>query len=173
MNGLRSLPTGSHLAMDNQLVFFGKENTRDKILDVVVVAKFLCLLLWLKCVGGRNKKRRLFAISREKRKSGGCAKLKPVIPTKKWNEGKRRFRNWAKNSKIRQRPMVPGQKLWVYMRMGALVSMASMPPPSCAYSMASDKVGTVPPERWGRRGIRRDIDLKKGVNVSGQGQWGS
>ena len=37
MNGLRSLPTGSHLAMDNQLVFFGKENTRDKILDVVVV----------------------------------------------------------------------------------------------------------------------------------------
>lgn len=48
MNGLRSLPTGSHLAMDNQdnqLVFFGKENTRDKILDVVVVAKFLCLLL--------------------------------------------------------------------------------------------------------------------------------
>jgi hypothetical protein len=47
-----------------------------------------------------------------------------------------------------------------YMRMGALVSMASMPAPSCAYSMASDKVGTVPPDGWVRLGTRRDIDLK-------------
>lgn len=48
-----------------------------------------------------------------------------------------------------------------YISMGALVSIASIPAPSCAYSMASDKVGTVPPDKCGRRGIRRDIDLGK------------
>ncbi len=42
--------------------------------------------------------------------------------------------------------------------------MASMP--SLAYSMASDRVGTVPPDGWGRRGTLLDIDLSRKPKVS-------
>ena len=63
----------------------------------------------------------------------------------------------------KRKTLVASHLFRFYMRMGAEVSMASMPLPpwSCPYSMASDKVGTVPPDKWERRGTRRDMDLKK------------